>query len=121
MAHNKSIPLIHQEYRQKAGFHIRPVASDFSENEDSHRHSFEELIWIRSGDGEQEIDHKSIQLNHNTLYLIAKGQVHNFLRGQNLLGFVISFESNFLQTYLPFHFFKLRNEKYTIQPSPQAR
>jgi len=44
-----------------------------------HRHDYQTIIWTKSGAGQHVIDGQIIQLIPNTFYMIAKGQVHQFI------------------------------------------
>jgi len=44
----------------------------------------------------QQIDDKVFELKSNTFYMIGKGQVHDFLAGQELEGYLLRFVDNFL-------------------------
>ncbi len=86
---------------QEAGeaFHIRPILPQINpatHDEPPHRHNFQELIWIKSGRGRHQIDETVIDIEPQTFYLISLGQVHHFLHGTDLDGYVISFTDDFL-------------------------
>jgi len=99
----KQIPVLDKDKQQKVWIKVRKIDRNFNLNEHAHRHTYEELIWIKSGSGSQLIDEETIKLQANTLYLISNGQIHNFLEGKNLDGVVIAFNTNYLKTYPPFH------------------
>ena len=65
-------------------------------DEKPHRHNYQEIIWIKEGTGKHTIDDQLIHLTPNTFYLIGQGQVHNFLEGEGLAGYLIRFTNNFL-------------------------
>ena len=81
--------------------HIRPLInfdytpSKASQPEPPHKHNFQELIWIRSGRGQQAIDGDITDIKPATFYLIAKGQVHQFLEAEKVNGFVLQFNEEF--------------------------
>jgi len=82
-------------------FHIRQLRlraypSAAEPPEQPHRHNFHELIWIRSGTGEQDIDGQIEEITPQTLYVIARGQIHQFLRAENIEGMVIRFTDDFI-------------------------
>lgn len=82
-----------------ASFHIRPILRNVDPveiNEPPHRHNFQELIWIKSGDGEHKLDQTVLNIKPRTFYLIAQGQVHYFTQGIELDGYVIRFTNDFL-------------------------
>ena len=80
-------------------FEIKPLVDYIDRdllNEKPHRHRWQELIYIKSGIGKHTIDDKVFVLKKNTFYLIGTGQIHDFLEGKDLKGFLIRFKDNFL-------------------------
>jgi AraC family transcriptional activator of pobA len=65
-------------------------------SEVSHRHDFQEIIWIESGIGFQSIDDSNFRVQPNAFYLIARGQVHQFTEAHRVNGLVIRFNEDFL-------------------------
>jgi AraC family transcriptional regulator, transcriptional activator of pobA len=63
-----------------------------------HRHAYHELIWVREGHGRHLIDGEPVEFGPRTLTLIAKGQVHQFQRAENLSAVVARFEDDWLAT-----------------------
>ena len=61
-----------------------------------HRHAYHELIWIRDGHGKHLIDGEPVEFGPNTLTLIAKGQVHQFQRAEEIKGVVARFDDEWL-------------------------
>lgn len=51
-----------------------------------HRHDYHELMWLRSGSGEQLIDGEVLPITPGTVTVIARGQVHQFRRARGLGG-----------------------------------
>jgi AraC family transcriptional regulator, transcriptional activator of pobA len=93
------IPFQHLAQEETAGFIIRPLQKDFTPEdslEKPHRHSFQEIIWIKTGQGKNTIDEYEIDVTPNTFYIISQGQVHNFPEGHNMEGLVICFANDFL-------------------------
>ena len=93
----KLAPIAYQD--NPSNFNIRRILAEINpkvHDEPPHRHNFQELIWLRSGQGSHRIDDKVIDLQPNTFYLIARGQVHHFMEGHALEGFVIRFDDAFL-------------------------
>lgn len=82
-------------------FHIQRLSSfnylpkNREQAEAPHRHNFHELIWITAGSGNQEIDGERFQIEPLAFYLIAKGQVHQFLKAESVDGYVIRFTDDF--------------------------
>ncbi len=60
-----------------------------------HRHNFHELIWVRAGNGQQEIDGQKFQVEPLNFYLIAQGQVHQFLKAESVDAYVLRFTDDF--------------------------
>ncbi len=85
-----------------ASFHVHPL-NDFSYSPSQegrpHRHNFQELIWIESGSGKQAIDGEVMEIASSTFYLIAKGQIHQFLAARDINGFVLRFSDDFKPQY----------------------
>ena len=61
-----------------------------------HRHAYHELIWVREGSGRHLIDGEPVEFRPHTLTLIAKGQVHQFQRAENVIAMVARFEDDWL-------------------------
>lgn len=51
-----------------------------------HRHDYHELMWLRSGSGEQIVDGEVLPITPGTVTVIARGQVHQFRRARGLGG-----------------------------------
>lgn len=113
----KQIPVFDKDKEEKVWIKVRQLDANFCLNEEHHRHSYEELIWVKSGTGTQLIDNEQLTVQANTLYLISNGQIHNFLEGQQMEAYVIGFDHNFLKAYSPFPYAtisKLLNHFKTI-------
>ena len=61
-----------------------------------HRHAYHELIWVREGSGRHLIDGDPVEFGPRTLTLIAKGQVHQFQRAEDVTAVVARFEDDWL-------------------------
>ena len=61
-----------------------------------HRHAYHELIWVREGSGRHLIDGEQVEFGPHTLTLIAKGQVHQFERADQVSGVVVRFDDEWL-------------------------
>ncbi len=72
--------------------HLYPVISYKS----PHRHNFQELIWVQSGSGNHVVDNQMLEIQPHTFHLVAKGQVHQFLEGYYIEGYLIRFTDDFL-------------------------
>src|SRR5215211_8757844 len=62
-----------------------------------HRHAYHELIWVREGHGKHLIDGEPVEFGPHTLTLIAKGQVHQFQRAEEISGIVARFDDDWLE------------------------
>ena len=84
-------------------FLIRPFqieTAPHETHEQPHRHNFQEILWVRSGQGKHAIDGRELTIQPHTFYLIAKGQVHQLITGIDLDGLVIRFRDAFLPNFL---------------------
>lgn len=80
-------------------FYIRKIRANFnakSIDEHPHRHEFTELLYIKDGSGKHEIDGKEYSILPNTLYVISKGQVHQFLYAKDIEGILLRFQDSIL-------------------------
>ncbi len=93
---SEQIPFLDLRPFSSSSFHIRPLRSHIDAEDDAHRHNFQEIIWVESGNGRHQIDEAVLELKPSTFYLIAKGQVHHFLGGQELVGYLVRFTDDFL-------------------------
>ena len=94
----RDIPFQELKLVDPISFHIRP--SQYSVIPDAlkekpHRHNFQELIWIKEGEGRHIIDNTILKIRPHMFYLIAQGQVHYFLQGIGLRGILIRFTDEF--------------------------
>lgn len=96
---DKSIPYLSLESEVGRSFDIRPLRRQVSPEllqEGPHRHSFQELLWVRYGHGRHSIDDEILEIEADTFYLIARGQVHLFIEGVDLDGYILRFSDDFL-------------------------
>ncbi len=61
-----------------------------------HRHSYQEIIWVRQGSAEHLLDGDIVEFPAQTLLIIPKGRIHRFVPAPDLLGCVIRFREEFL-------------------------
>jgi AraC family transcriptional activator of pobA len=61
-----------------------------------HRHDYHELIWVRSGSGEQRIDGVPLAVRPGAVTVVGRGQVHQFVRASGLHAAVIRFGDELL-------------------------
>jgi len=94
-----SIPYFSLETEVGRNFDIRPLRRQVNPQllqEGPHRHNFQELLWVRSGHGQHSIDGDILPIKSDTFYLIARGQVHLFIEGIDLDGYILRFSDDFL-------------------------
>ncbi|GAB5493483.1 MAG: helix-turn-helix transcriptional regulator [Phototrophicaceae bacterium] len=95
----QNIPFVSLESEVGRNFDIRPLRPNIdaeSINEVPHRHSFQELLWVKSGSGRHRIDDDTLEIHAQTFYLITKGQIHYFIEGVDLEGYILRFSDDFL-------------------------
>ena len=63
-----------------------------------HRHAYHELIWVREGRGRHLIDGEPVEFGPRTLTIIARGQVHQFQRAEDVTAVVARFEDDWLSS-----------------------
>ena len=63
-----------------------------------HRHAYHELIWVREGHGRHLIDGEPVEFGPRTLTMIARGQVHQFQRAEDVTAVVARFEDDWLSS-----------------------
>lgn len=61
-----------------------------------HIHSFCQIIWFKSGKGRHFVDFREYDIAANTIFFIAKNQVHYFDHNINYKGVLIHFNETFL-------------------------
>lgn len=91
---------LHQETHSKIQFEIQTL-SDLVHNcsEDitrPHIHSFYQIIWFKTGKGKHYVDFNEYEVSDNTIFFIAKNQVHAFDDQSNYEGYVIHFSESFI-------------------------
>ena len=98
------IPFVDIVLQVPSSFHIKTIQKNIDiedDEESSHRHSFQEIFWIKSGSGTQSIDDRILKISPGTFYIISKGQVHKVIEGYDLDGLIIQFHNDFILD-LPF-------------------
>lgn len=61
-----------------------------------HIHSYYQIIWFQSGSGSHYVDFNSYDVAGNTIFFVAKNQVHYFDANPDYEGFLIHFNEFFL-------------------------
>jgi AraC family transcriptional regulator, transcriptional activator of pobA len=79
---------------QVLSVHLERIDGD--EVREPHRHAYHELIWVSEGSGRHLIDGEPVEFGPRTLTLIAKGQVHQFERADQVSGYVVRFDDEWL-------------------------
>lgn len=80
-------------------FEIRTIdwmEKNRQQNQIPHRHSYYEIIWIKQGSGMYLVDLEKHEVAENMVCCAAPGQVHQLKGGEQIQGFVISFNNDFL-------------------------
>lgn len=93
------IPFISLESEVGRNFDIRPLRRQINPDtlqEGVHRHNFQELLWVQDGTGRHRIDNDILEIQPQTFYLITRGQIHYFIEGIDLEGYVLRFSDDFL-------------------------
>jgi AraC family transcriptional activator of pobA len=79
---------------QVAKVHLASIGD--GEVREPHRHAYHELIWVHDGHGRHLIDGDVVEFGPRTLTLIAKGEVHQFQRAEDVSGVVVRFDDDWL-------------------------
>jgi AraC family transcriptional activator of pobA len=98
----QQLPVVQLLANGNNAFFMRPIiieADTAHPHEDPHRHNFQEILWVRSGSGQHAIDGSLLNIQPNSFYLIAKGQVHQFISGNQIDGLLIRFADAFLPDF----------------------
>lgn len=61
-----------------------------------HRHSYQEIIWVRQGKAEHLLDGDVINYPAQTLLVVPKGRIHRFVPSYDCRGCAIRFREEFL-------------------------
>lgn len=76
---------------------LKDLISDHKEDmAKPHIHSFYQIIWFKSGNGKHFVDFNEYEVSENTLFFIAKNQIHAFDNQTDYEGYVIHFSEDFL-------------------------
>lgn len=89
-----------------------------------HTHSFYQIIWFKNNNGKHVIDFMDHDIKENTLFFIAKNQVHFFEQNINYDGLLIHFNESFIISnetdinfFLTYHIFNNRQKPYYQIPN----
>ncbi|ATL46925.1 hypothetical protein COR50_06870 [Chitinophaga caeni] len=68
----------------------------FDHNKSPHRHDFYAIYWIKKGRLTHIIDTQVHEVNENTLFFVAPGQVHQLDFSEKVEGYMIAFHEGFM-------------------------
>ena len=68
---------------------------DEPDDDDVHKHTFYEIIWIEQGRSRQVIDYQEYEINPDCLFFISPGQLHYFEEWKPITGGCIMFTADF--------------------------
>ncbi|ADB39772.1 helix-turn-helix domain-containing protein [Spirosoma linguale] len=61
-----------------------------------HRHSYYQIIWFQSGVGNHMVDFNSYAVRQDSIFFVAKNQVHYFDANTDYRGYMLHFNESFL-------------------------
>lgn len=88
---------------------VESVIPDLTGEAEPQRQPHYQVIWISRGSGTFEIDLETFCIESNTIYTIPPGRYHQFKPAELLAGYVLSFNTDFLNLAIEGpgrHFFK---------------
>lgn len=76
----------------------------------AHFHSYYQIIWFTKGKGKHFVDFESFDFEDNSLFFIAKNQIHYFDDNLNVDGYILQFNESFfidsqMDMFLKFNLF----------------
>jgi AraC family transcriptional regulator, transcriptional activator of pobA len=83
-----------------AGFRLRDlheITQGKERVEDFHRHDFYYILMLKKGTGNHEVDFVSYPLADHVVFFITPGQVHRLALGAGSTGYLLQFQSSFVQ------------------------
>ncbi len=90
---------LHENRPEKVQFEIFPLADYLKgrshNTQRPHVHSFYQILWFRSGRGRHFVDFNGYDVVENSIFFIAKGQIHHFDEVA-YDGYIIHFNESFL-------------------------
>ena len=116
---------LHKDEPNKLQFEIMSLRemmiSTHPHNTIPHVHSFYQIIWFQKGSGVHYVDFNAYPVQPNTLYLISKGQIHNF--DDNIYeGYIIHFNESFISNSDNFvNLFLNQNLFHSFEKEPYFR
>ncbi|MCA4810358.1 helix-turn-helix domain-containing protein [Empedobacter stercoris] len=83
--------------KQFAMYDLGPYLEEYGERASKpHIHSFYQIIWFKKGKGKHFVDFKEYEVADNSIFFIAKDQVHYFDKNQDYKGVLLNFNESFL-------------------------
>jgi len=88
------------EFPDQMEFEIQPLRNFIGNHKERltkpHFQSFYQIIWFKSGEGKHFVDFNEYDVSKNTIFFIAKNQIHAFDTKIDYEGFVIHFSEDFI-------------------------
>ena len=96
---------LHKEQPARRQFDVFDLAQYVQGNADHcctpHSHSFYQVIWFERGGGKHFVDLGAFDVVPNTVFFIAKNQVHHFQEHDDVHGKLIHFNDTFIVQHDP--------------------
>lgn len=99
--------------------HVKQIDSNGMDQR-IHRHDFYYMLIINKGEGKHTIDFKSYEVNHQSIFVLRPGQVHELMLKPGVSGYMIQFSSDFYTPYTEVSQILWRNVKYKTVHQPGA-
>ncbi|MBC6112900.1 AraC family transcriptional regulator [Pedobacter fastidiosus] len=91
---------LHKDQPEKLQFEIYSLndylAKNVGHTHQPHVHSFYQMIWFMKGIGQHFVDFNAFEVSPNSIFFIAKNQIHFFDDNANYEGLIIHFNESFL-------------------------
>lgn len=91
---------LHKEQPEKLQFEVHSLGEYLGKNKQHatipHSHSFYQILWFFKRGGRHFLDFNSYEIEDNTLFFIAKNQIHYFDNQSENEGILIHFNESFL-------------------------
>lgn len=110
---------LHKEHPEKLQFDIHDLETYLNKSgydaQIAHSHSFYQILWIFNEGGQHYIDFDAYPVKENSLFFIAKNQIHYFDKNAAHKGFLIHFNESFLMEsdvdiFLKYNVFTKKNK-----------
>lgn len=96
---------LHKEQPARRQFDMFDLSSYVQENYEHcrtpHSHSYYQVIWFESGGGKHFVDLEAFDVGPDTLFFIARNQVHHFEADNAVQGKLIHFNDSFIVQHDP--------------------